>query len=930
MAVAKRLVDARGQPQAARQDHVRDWQWSFPSTANALQQAPATLVPPATPDTRATPQGHRHGLRSRKASRASPTAAPHQAAAPPPTTPSRRTANSHGSAKRNPPSLEAPRRTPRAPPHAHRNRNSNAPNPNNGVAPTLLLQRLLQLQGDVDHRRPVAVDGPRQGGPAQAQPSPAKATRSSGSLPGTTMATSAAKWREEQILIVCPGSRTTMAQLGCSELTPPTHRFPTRMFPDGDEWRPYHTYKRTRVAGGVETEEWVEDVDSDEGAVFPIEGGRIVNMDAFLAFLDHVHGMLTTTYHNTPIMLMASPQWTRPDCEAIAQYIFEKTRTPALCMIHSGLATQYGLKWPNMTVIDIGYEKVDVTAIHDGRVVNHMDLGSPNGDRLISGGEVFTQRLMKMLQGKGFSRDMAEQLKKSTICEVLPYAPTEKALVELPVEVTAGAPPSSAPVAAAAAPVPAPSEAPKPAAEFAGDEDEATDKNGDDDGVLDVAAIVTSGQTKEFLAKKEKEKGKPGRKPKGGEGDAAPAKPTRLPNAKRTHNTFFYEEVVQEEIPKEQPKPAAPVETNGNGATAAVPPTAEAAVEGSAEKPAGEQPVSASAPVATATDGSSAAVPQTEDTPMANGDDSAAPKPEGQEDKPVESNGASASAAAPSEPQQQEGQPKAEPAEPAPATVAAPAAAPVPDTSNDTPEFRPKRIRRDIEIGLERFTFAERAEIDRIVSTIYRTIQGIDDMYMRPACWDNLVFVGNGARLRGLRDNILQTLNARHLVSPSTATMFTSELPSNVATPTGTGSQTPTGSFTGVPHQLPSSGVNPLLQAATTASSLGAAAAANSAAAAAAGGGGNSVATPAAGSDAAGPSAAGSGTHYHFHSQTPTSIKTAAMPTYLSEWTKNGFEEAMFLGAQVAARIAFCLHSNMDAQSIEAQRLMSLSRVDYK
>ncbi|KAG5926845.1 hypothetical protein E4U53_002983, partial [Claviceps sorghi] len=63
--------------------------------------------------------------------------------------------------------------------------------------------------------------------------------------------------------------------------------------------------------------------------------------------------------------------------------------------------------------------------------------------------------------------------------------------------------------------------------------------------------------------------------------------------------------------------------------------------------------------------------------------------------------------------------------------------------------------------------------------------------------------------------------------------------------------------------------------------------------------------------------------------QTPTSIKTAALPTYLSEWSKNGFEEAMFLGAQVAARIAFSLHSNMDAQSVDAQRLMSLSRVDY-
>ena len=84
-------------------------------------------------------------------------------------------------------------------------------------------------------------------------------------------------------------------------------------------------------------------------------------MDAFLAFLDHIHSLLTSTNHNTPIILMASPQWTRPDCEIIARYIFEKTKTPALCLIHSGVATQYGLKWPNMTVVDIGYQKVDVT-----------------------------------------------------------------------------------------------------------------------------------------------------------------------------------------------------------------------------------------------------------------------------------------------------------------------------------------------------------------------------------------------------------------------------------------------------------------------------------------------------------------------------------------------------------------------------------------
>lgn len=86
---------------------------------------------------------------------------------------------------------------------------------------------------------------------------------------------SGGKWREEQILIICPGSRTTMAQLGCGELSPPAHRIPTRMFRDDEDpqqWRPYYTYKRTRVIDGVENEEWVEDVDEDKDAVWPIEG----------------------------------------------------------------------------------------------------------------------------------------------------------------------------------------------------------------------------------------------------------------------------------------------------------------------------------------------------------------------------------------------------------------------------------------------------------------------------------------------------------------------------------------------------------------------------------------------------------------------------------------------------------------------------------
>jgi actin-related protein 9 len=47
------------------------------------------------------------------------------------------------------------------------------------------------------------------------------------------------------------------------------------MFRDEEDpnlWRPYYTYKRVTVIDGVENEEWVEDVDEDKDAVWPIEG----------------------------------------------------------------------------------------------------------------------------------------------------------------------------------------------------------------------------------------------------------------------------------------------------------------------------------------------------------------------------------------------------------------------------------------------------------------------------------------------------------------------------------------------------------------------------------------------------------------------------------------------------------------------------------
>src|ERR1700729_1939 len=92
--------------------------------------------------------------------------------------------------------------------------------------------------------------------------------------------------------------------------------------------------------------------------------GRIDNMPAFFAFLHHVHNTLSPTLH-TPIMLIAQPSWTAKNHEDITAFVFEKFKTPALCIMDSALATSYAFGIANATIIDVGYEKIDVTAVTD-------------------------------------------------------------------------------------------------------------------------------------------------------------------------------------------------------------------------------------------------------------------------------------------------------------------------------------------------------------------------------------------------------------------------------------------------------------------------------------------------------------------------------------------------------------------------------------
>lgn len=98
-------------------------------------------------------------------------------------------------------------------------------------------------------------------------------------------------FKDENVLIIAPGSQTTLAQLGLPEsFTPPTHRFPSRMFlaSDGKTFEPYKIQTRKKAVtsdGDVdmdraeanadeeeEEEELIEYPDDDEGAIYPLKG----------------------------------------------------------------------------------------------------------------------------------------------------------------------------------------------------------------------------------------------------------------------------------------------------------------------------------------------------------------------------------------------------------------------------------------------------------------------------------------------------------------------------------------------------------------------------------------------------------------------------------------------------------------------------------
>lgn len=267
-----------------------------------------------------------------------------------------------------------------------------------------------------------------------------------------------------------------------------------------------------------------EDVMSDEGAVYPIQKGRVVDWPCFFALLTHIYNTLSPPFH-TPILIICDPVWTARDREILTQFIFEKFKTPAFCLMDAAVAVLYAYGVSTACVVDVGYERANVTAVVDFIVQEH-------GRGLAlerCGGEALTDRLEELLGPKGFTREMCEQLKRSNITEILPPG------TPLPGAAESGDPTTNP---AAAASTGGPNGSTLPRGPGRGTQTEDVNDVEDEEGVLNVAAIVSSGNVNETLARREREKAE--RSKKGSE----QTKPAKLPNSQREKATFQFEEYV--------------------------------------------------------------------------------------------------------------------------------------------------------------------------------------------------------------------------------------------------------------------------------------------------------------------------------------------------------------------------------------------------
>lgn len=246
-------------------------------------------------------------------------------------------------------------------------------------------------------------------------------------------------FRDHQILVVSPGSQTTQAQMGLAEsLGPALLTAQTKVYRDGSKF----------ATTGPEDQ-----------VVYPLKNGAIVDEAAFHFFLKCIYKSASRSDGALPpaLFLVSSIAWNRRQLERLTRYLFEEVGVPALSVCLGGVTNAYAYATANALVIDVGFEKTEISAVVDSDVSLYASRIAPLG------GNSVNTRLASLLPH--LTETQIEDLKLSGIVEVLHADNTlaERVMAEI------------------------------------------TGKPEEEEGVVDVAAIVSSGRTREILEQREQE-----------------------------------------------------------------------------------------------------------------------------------------------------------------------------------------------------------------------------------------------------------------------------------------------------------------------------------------------------------------------------------------------------------------------------------------
>lgn len=197
---------------------------------------------------------------------------------------------------------------------------------------------------------------------------------------------------------------------------------------------------------------------TDSEPIYPVVSGRINDEKAFNYILKMICRSVSPVDGLTPaVSLVACLSWTRRQMERIAHYMFEEVGVPALSIFLQGTVTSYAFATSDCLVIDIGQDKTEISAVTQFETNRHASV------IIEIGGNSINTELANILPQ--LTSEQIEDLKRSDIYEVLNET-------QASVSASTGIDNSL--------------------------EDE-------DEGVVDIAAIVSSGNTREILDRREKQ-----------------------------------------------------------------------------------------------------------------------------------------------------------------------------------------------------------------------------------------------------------------------------------------------------------------------------------------------------------------------------------------------------------------------------------------